>query len=514
MRALVAKACRIIEESEEEPSLDDLADVVGRSPSYFHRMFKATTGRDAEGLCRRASCEEGPPGTGIRQQRHRSDLRRRLQFQRTVLREVDGHAGHDAVAIPRGRHRTRRSSSRSGRPLSAPSSSPPARRASRRSSWETTRTSSFVTSRIASQERISLAPIRSMRALVARVVGFVETPEIGLDLPLDVRGTAFQQRVWRALREIPVGETVSLCRDRAAHRSRRRRYARSPVRAPQTTSRSPFPVTAWCARTVRCRDMPGASSASASCSTGKTPDGIANYWPAFTLHPTGRTMYDLLQLAEPLEPSTEDHGGRSRAYCAARHFRLKTGFWSALNEITAISPFRHMVTPGGYTMSVAMTNCGAAGWVTDRTGYRYDPKDPETGKPWPPMPDCFLDLAVAAATEAGYPEFRPDACLINRYEPGARLSLHQDKNERDFANPIVSVSLGLPATFQFGGLKRNDPVKKFVLQTRRRCRVGRRVPPLLPRSIAAQGRASRDRRAHAHQPDVPARALSVGTISV
>jgi len=136
----------------------------------------------------------------------------------------------------------------------------------------------------------------------------------------------------------------------------------------------------------------------------------------------------------------------------------------ALNEITAISPFRRMMTPGGYTMSVAMTNCGAAGWVTDRTGYRYDPKDPETGKPWAPMPACFLDLAVAAATEAGYPEFRPDACLINRYEPGARLSLHQDKNERDFANPIVSASLGLPATFQFGGLKRKDPVKKFILQ--------------------------------------------------
>jgi alkylated DNA repair protein (DNA oxidative demethylase) len=111
-----------------------------------------------------------------------------------------------------------------------------------------------------------------------------------------------------------------------------------------------------------------------------------------------------------------------------------------------------------------MTNCGAAGWVTDRTGYRYDHIDPETGNPWPPMPGCFLDLAVAAASQAHYPEFRPDACLINRYEPGARLSLHQDKNERDFANPIVSVSLGLPATFQFGGLKRNDPVRKFALK--------------------------------------------------
>jgi DNA oxidative demethylase len=137
---------------------------------------------------------------------------------------------------------------------------------------------------------------------------------------------------------------------------------------------------------------------------------------------------------------------------------------TAIRAIETQSPFRHMVTPGGFVMSVAMTNCGAAGWVTDRTGYRYDALDPESGRPWPPMPACFLDLAVSAATEAGYPAFVPDACLINRYEAGARLSPHQDKNERDFANPIVSVSLGLPATFQFGGLKRNDPVRKFALR--------------------------------------------------
>jgi alkylated DNA repair protein (DNA oxidative demethylase) len=136
----------------------------------------------------------------------------------------------------------------------------------------------------------------------------------------------------------------------------------------------------------------------------------------------------------------------------------------ALAIITSQAPFRHMTTPGGFIMSVAMTNCGAAGWITDRTGYRYDRIDPESGLPWPAMPECFLALAIGAATEAGYPDFAPDACLINRYEPGARLSLHQDKNERDFANPIVSVSLGLPATFQFGGLKRTDPVRKFALR--------------------------------------------------
>ena len=123
---------------------------------------------------------------------------------------------------------------------------------------------------------------------------------------------------------------------------------------------------------------------------------------------------------------------------------------AALAAITARAPFRNMVTPGGFVMSVAMTNCGAAGWVTDRKGYRYDRNDPETGKPWPDMPDSFLRLAAGAAAEADYQDFTPDACLINRYEPGARLSLHQDRNERDFAEPIVSVSLGLPAVFSSG----------------------------------------------------------------
>ena len=135
-----------------------------------------------------------------------------------------------------------------------------------------------------------------------------------------------------------------------------------------------------------------------------------------------------------------------------------------IEMITNKAPFRNMVTPGGYVMSVAMTNCGSVGWVTDRSGYRYDRMDPESGRPWPALPDCFLMLAISAAEEAGYPDFVPDACLINRYAPGARLSLHQDKNERDLANPIVSVSLGLPATFEFGGLKRTDPVRRYALR--------------------------------------------------
>ena len=119
-----------------------------------------------------------------------------------------------------------------------------------------------------------------------------------------------------------------------------------------------------------------------------------------------------------------------------------------------------MVTPGGLRMSVAMTNCGSLGWVSDRRGYRYDPLDPQTGRPWPPMPASFARLAARAAAHAGFSGFAPDACLVNRYEAGTRLSLHQDRNERDFDAPIVSVSLGIPATFLFGGDTRTErPVR-------------------------------------------------------
>jgi DNA oxidative demethylase len=135
-----------------------------------------------------------------------------------------------------------------------------------------------------------------------------------------------------------------------------------------------------------------------------------------------------------------------------------------LRDIVVQAPFRHMVTPGGHQMSVAMTNCGDLGWVTDRSGYRYDASDPETGKPWPVMPRSFRELAEQAADHAGFGGFSPDACLINRYGPGARMSLHQDRDEEDFAAPIVSVSLGLPATFLFGGLNRSDKPRRFLVQ--------------------------------------------------
>ena len=140
------------------------------------------------------------------------------------------------------------------------------------------------------------------------------------------------------------------------------------------------------------------------------------------------------------------------------------GLLAALREIVAAAPFRRMFTPGGHQMSVAMTNCGSAGWTTDRTGYRYAADDPETGRPWPAMPPLFFDLARRAADCGGFADFSADVCLINRYVPGARLSLHQDKDELDFKAPIVSVSLGLPAIFLFGGLKRSDRTRRFRLE--------------------------------------------------
>ena len=152
---------------------------------------------------------------------------------------------------------------------------------------------------------------------------------------------------------------------------------------------------------------------------------------------------------------------------------LLRGFASAeaeelVGEIARIAetaPFRHLVVPGGHTMSVGMTNCGRVGWVSDSSGYSYDPIDPHTGKPWPAMPAAFLDLAARAAADAGFPGYDPDACLINRYTAGAKLGLHQDRDEKDPISPIVSVSLGVPAVFLWGGKRRGDPVRRMRLES-------------------------------------------------
>lgn len=171
-------------------------------------------------------------------------------------------------------------------------------------------------------------------------------------------------------------------------------------------------------------------------------------------------MLDLFADAEPWQEPLAAGAVILRRFALSRASALLAG----IHDVAAVSPFRHMVTPGGYTMSVAMTNCGTAGWATNERGYLYAPDDPVTGKPWPPMPAVFQALCHDAAVEATYPDFQPDACLINRYGVGAKLSLHQDKDEPDLRAPIVSVSLGLPAIFQFGGLRRNDPLQRLMLE--------------------------------------------------
>ena len=148
-----------------------------------------------------------------------------------------------------------------------------------------------------------------------------------------------------------------------------------------------------------------------------------------------------------------------------RCFADEAALIQAVHLVAEGAPFRHMTVPGGFQMSVAMTNCGPLGWVSDATGYRYEPHDPLTGKPWPAMPPVFIETAGRAAETAGFANFAPDACLINRYEPGAKMGLHQDKDEVDFLAPIVSVSLGLPATFLWGGNRRKEPVQRMRLES-------------------------------------------------
>lgn len=171
-------------------------------------------------------------------------------------------------------------------------------------------------------------------------------------------------------------------------------------------------------------------------------------------------MLDLFADAEPWQEPLAPGATILRRFALADADALL----AAINAVAGASPFRQMITPGGYTMSVAMTNCGGLGWTTDARGYRYAPIDPLSGQPWPAMPQAFTALCQQASTAAGYSDFQPDACLINRYLPGAKLSLHQDKDEPDLAAPIVSVSLGLPAVFQFGGIRRNDPLKRLLLE--------------------------------------------------
>jgi DNA oxidative demethylase len=170
-------------------------------------------------------------------------------------------------------------------------------------------------------------------------------------------------------------------------------------------------------------------------------------------------LFDTVAEAQPSREEIADGAVLLRGFVKP----IESELIEAVRAIVAQSPFRRMTTPGGHLMSVAMTNCGERGWITDHTGYRYDPIDPRTSAPWPAMPPVLRDLALRAAEQGGFAGFAPDACLVNRYEPGTRLSLHQDKDELDYSAPIVSVSLGLPATFLFGGMARSDKPRRFRL---------------------------------------------------
>jgi alkylated DNA repair protein (DNA oxidative demethylase) len=181
------------------------------------------------------------------------------------------------------------------------------------------------------------------------------------------------------------------------------------------------------------------------------------------MNPMNPTTFDLFADEEPGQPPRRERIGEQSWVLKGFALPWLERLLPALEAVLATAPFRQMVTPGGFTMSVALSSCGTWGWTTDRSGYRYTRHDPETGRPWPPMPEVFLQLAQAAAREAGFTEFVPDSCLINRYIPGAKMSLHQDKDEKSYAAPIVSVSLGLPAMFLFGGFERADKSQRVPL---------------------------------------------------
>ncbi len=167
-------------------------------------------------------------------------------------------------------------------------------------------------------------------------------------------------------------------------------------------------------------------------------------------------LFDFINNGETWVESISDDAVVLRQFLSNRSAELS----ATIKDIEQQAPFRHMKTAGGFTMSAAITGCGDYGWISDRRGYRYSKVDPITEQPWPEMPKLLFDIGQQCALEAGYKDFKPDACLINRYAPKSKMSLHQDKDEKDFTAPIVSVSLGVPATFLFGGAQRSDKTIK------------------------------------------------------
>ena len=178
----------------------------------------------------------------------------------------------------------------------------------------------------------------------------------------------------------------------------------------------------------------------------------------------GQGLIDDLFSAGDARPSWSERLGPGSVLLHGFALPHATELWAGIGTVLAAAPLRHMQTAGGYSLSVAMSNCGSLGWLSDRAGYRYTTLDPLSAQAWPIMPTMFAGLAERAAAVAGFPGFVPDACLINRYAPGSRMALHQDRDERDFAWPIVSVSLGLPAVFLFGGAQRSETALRILLE--------------------------------------------------
>ncbi len=179
--------------------------------------------------------------------------------------------------------------------------------------------------------------------------------------------------------------------------------------------------------------------------------------------PPSTPLVNDLFAQDPPQPARVEQFGPGAWLLRSFAIDLMDDLLAALDAVADKAPFRQMVTPGGFTMSAALSSCGEVGWVTDRSGYRYSAIDPRSGQAWPAIPEAFLQLARQAAAVAGYADFTPDACLINRYVPGAKMSLHQDKDEKQLEFPVVSLSLGLPAVFLFGGMARADRTLKIPL---------------------------------------------------
>lgn len=440
----ITHACRLLEQ-ETPVTLEALADQVAMSPFHLHRLFKATTGMTPKAWQQawrarrlRESLAKGESVTT-------SILNAGFPDSSSYYRKADETLGMTAKQFRHGGEnlavRYALADCELGRCLVAESER------------------GICAILLGDDDATLISELQQMfpaadnapadlmfQQHVREVIASLNQRDTPLTLPLDIRGTAFQQQVWQALRTIPCGETVSY--QQLANAIGKPKAVRDVASA---CAANKLAIIIPCHRVVR-----GDGTLSGyrwGVSRKAQPRCAAKL-------KMRRGNVDLFADAEPWQEPLAAGAVILHRFA----FNAAEQLIRDINDVASQSPFRQMVTPGGYTMSVAMTNCGHLGWTSHRQGYLYSPIDPQTNKPWPAMPQSFHNLCQRAATAAGYPDFQPDACLINRYAPGAKLSLHQDKDEPDLRAPIVSVSLGLPAIFQFGGLKRNDPLKRLLLE--------------------------------------------------